>query len=295
MRALRCHIPRALPGAHPLPPARLVRRQLRRLCRHCRPRRHASGGERASWPEEIAPGDLPLARARGRYSSTGLPTTSALSASPGSAAEFYRMLFDTDVSDVLPNDPRADARAVPRSGRRETALRAAGLIPGARAVQLPGEDGAIWTDDEPAQEVERFLSGREKMRVPDSILTTVLFTDIVGSTERAADSRRQRPGVTFWPAITRRCAESLPASAARKLDTAGDGFFASFDGPGPRAIRCAQAIVIGRPGARARRSARGCTPASASCTTASSRGSPSASAREWPVKRRWGPSPSPAP
>ena len=92
-----------------------------------------------------------------------------------------------------------------------------------------------------AAEVERFLSGREEPPVPDSVLTTVLFTDIVGSTERAAEL-----GDRAWRDLLARHHASVRRELARfrgqELDTAGDGFFATFDGPA-RAIRCAQAIV----------------------------------------------------
>ena len=163
-----------------------------------------------------------------------------LAASPSAAAEFYRMLFDTDISDVLPSI-RVPTLVLYRSGRREAAVQVAELIPGAKAVQLPGEDTTPWADDEAPREVESFLSGRETMPVPDSILTTVLFTDIVGSTERAAAL-----GDSAWRDLLARHHAAVRRELARfrgeELDTAGDGFFASFDGPA-RAIGCAQAIV----------------------------------------------------
>jgi class 3 adenylate cyclase len=163
-----------------------------------------------------------------------------LSASPGAAAEFFRMLGDTDISDVLPTI-RVPTLVLHRARWRERALRAAALIPEARARQLAGEDTPIWSDDEVAAEVERFLGGREELPVPDSVLTTVLFTDIVGSTERAAAL-----GDLAWRDLLTRHHASVRRELARfrgqELDTAGDGFFATFDGPA-RAIRCAQAIV----------------------------------------------------
>jgi len=161
-------------------------------------------------------------------------------ASPGAAAEFFRMLHDTDISDVLPTI-RVPTLVIYRARRRDAVLRVAELIPGARAVQVPGDDLAPWTGDEAPAEVERFLSGREEAPVPDSILTTVLFTDIVGSTERAAElgDRAWRDLLTRHHAAVRR---ELARFRGEELDTAGDGFFATFDGPA-RAIRCAQAIV----------------------------------------------------
>ena len=161
-------------------------------------------------------------------------------ASPGAAAEFFRMLHDTDISDVLPTI-RVPTLVIYRARRRDAALRVAGLIPGARAVQIPGDDLGAWVGDEAPAEVERFLSGREEAPVPDSILTTVLFTDIVGSTERVAElgDRAWRDLLARHHAAVRR---ELARFRGQELDTAGDGFFATFDGPA-RAIRCAQAII----------------------------------------------------
>jgi class 3 adenylate cyclase len=160
-------------------------------------------------------------------------------ASPGAAAEFFRMLRDTDVSDVL-TTIRLPTLVIYRQERRDAALRVAELIPGARAVQIPG-DGGAWVGDEVPAEVERFLSGQEEVLVPNSVLTTILFTDIVGSTERAAElgDRDWRDLLARHHAAVRR---HLARFRGQELDTAGDGFFATFDGPA-RAIRCAQAII----------------------------------------------------
>jgi pimeloyl-ACP methyl ester carboxylesterase len=130
-----------------------------------------------------------------------------MSASPGAAAEFFRMLGDTDISDVLPTI-RVPTAVLYRAARREAALRTAGLVPGAIAIQLAHDDSAAWIDDEVADEVERFLSGRSEAPVPDSVLTTVLFTDIVGSTERAAELGDRVRGT--W----RACAQGSPGRLA---------------------------------------------------------------------------------
>jgi class 3 adenylate cyclase len=161
-------------------------------------------------------------------------------ASPTAAAEFFRMLRDTDISDVLPTI-RVPTLVAHRARWHDNAQRVAGLIPGASAVQLAGDDTPLWVDDQLAVEVERFLSGRADSPVPDSVLTTVLFTDIVGSTERAAElgDRAWRDLLSQHHASVRR---ELARFRGQELDTAGDGFFATFDGPA-RAIRCAQAIV----------------------------------------------------
>ena len=163
-------------------------------------------------------------------------------ASPGAAAEFFRMLHDTDISEVLPTI-RVPTLVIYPARRRDAARRVAALIPGASAVQVPGDDLPVWADAELPSEVERFLGGREEAPVPDSVLTTVLFTDIVGSTERAASlgDRAWRDLLARHHAAVRR---ELARFRGEELDTAGDGFFATFDGPA-RAIRCAQAIVAG--------------------------------------------------
>jgi class 3 adenylate cyclase len=120
-------------------------------------------------------------------------------------------------------------------------------IPGAEFVELDGRDH-IWFAD-PGQivtEVERFLRGiweRGEWDVVerDRVLATVLFTDIVGSTAKAAElgDRAWRELLERHHAVIRR---HLVRFQGTELDTAGDGFFASFDGPA-RAIRCACAIT----------------------------------------------------
>jgi class 3 adenylate cyclase/alpha-beta hydrolase superfamily lysophospholipase len=115
-------------------------------------------------------------------------------------------------------------------------------IPGARLVELEGEDHAFWFGDiEPIlAEVEEFLTGVRTAAAPDRLLATVLFTDIVGSTELAS-----RLGDRGWHELIEehdaRVRELLELFGGRELDTAGDGFFASFEGPGA-AVRCACAI-----------------------------------------------------
>jgi class 3 adenylate cyclase len=150
------------------------------------------------------------------------------------------MLASTDISDVLPTI-RVPTLVLHRAGRDQIARRVAGSIPGARLQQVDGEDHAMWVGGGVVAEVERFLSGSDEAAVPDSILTTVLFTDIVGSTERAAElgDREWRDVLERHHATVRR---ALARFRGHEHDTAGDGFFATFDGPA-RAIRCAQEIV----------------------------------------------------
>jgi class 3 adenylate cyclase len=126
----------------------------------------------------------------------------------------------------------------------ESARYLAAHIPGARLELLPGDDHVVYGSDERAviAAVGRFLSAvRETESVFERVLATVLFTDMVGSTERASTL-----GDAGWRDLVERHHAGVRAHLARfrgtEIDTAGDGFFASFDGPA-RAIRCAQAIV----------------------------------------------------
>jgi class 3 adenylate cyclase len=120
----------------------------------------------------------------------------------------------------------------------------AGLIPAASVLRVSGMDySEIFLSPEIPEEVERFVAGEVVPEVPDSVLATVLFTDIVGSTERATElgDRAWREVLERHHALVRR---ELTRYRGEERDTAGDGFFATFDGPA-RAIRCAQAIVEG--------------------------------------------------
>jgi class 3 adenylate cyclase len=115
-------------------------------------------------------------------------------------------------------------------------------IEGANFVELPGADLSFTPANQVvADEVAEFLTGERPVVEVERILTTVLFTDIVGSTERAASLGDQR-----WRALLdshdRTVRDQLRRFRGREINTTGDGFFASFDGPA-RAIRCAQAIA----------------------------------------------------
>ena len=150
-----------------------------------------------------------------------------------------RMAADTDVRDVLgaikvpvliSHVPEDRGRAAYVSER----------IPGARLVGLPGPDAAIYLQAHTLlPEVQRFFAGLDAVQ-PDTVLATVLFTDIVRSTEKLVElgDARWRELVERHHALVRAL---LGRFGGRELDTAGDGFFASFDGP-IRAIRCAHAI-----------------------------------------------------
>jgi class 3 adenylate cyclase len=116
-------------------------------------------------------------------------------------------------------------------------------IPGARFVELPGEDNLSYVGEADAllDEVEQFVTGRRQHREFDRVLTTLLFTDIVGSTERAADlgDRRWRD---LLDAHYQRVRNQVARFNGKEIRTLGDGFLATFDGPA-RAIRCGTAIA----------------------------------------------------
>jgi class 3 adenylate cyclase len=121
----------------------------------------------------------------------------------------------------------------------------AARIPDAKFVELPGSDHWISAGDtdEIVDEIEEFLTGTRRLPEPDRVLATVLFTDIVGSTERATElgDRRWREVLEQHHGLVR---SELARARGREVDTAGDGFFAAFDGPA-RAVRCAKSIADG--------------------------------------------------
>jgi class 3 adenylate cyclase len=161
-------------------------------------------------------------------------------ASPGAALTAYRMAMDVDVRDVLPAI-RVPVLIVHRPTMRPDAAYMEQRIPNARRVEIPGRASMfVGGVEQTLSEIEQFLATATGQAEPETVLSTVLFTDIVGSTERAAmlGDRRWRETLESHDAMVRRC---LDQHRGREIDTAGDGFFASFDGP-VRAIRCALAI-----------------------------------------------------
>ena len=168
------------------------------------------------------------------------------SMTPGDATAFQRMAFDIDVRDVVPavHVPTLIVHRVDDTiCHVENARYLAQHIPGARYVELPGYTHVPWADSgsEILDEIREFLTGVREAPEPDRVLATVLFTDIVGSTERATElgDRRWRELLENHHATIRR---QLERYRGREIDTAGDGFLASFDGPA-RAIRCARSAV----------------------------------------------------
>jgi len=165
-----------------------------------------------------------------------------LAASPGAAVTQRMMQMSIDVRQILP------AVRVPtlvlRRGEfipAEVARYTAGAIPDSQLVEVPGVGGPIFNEpDLAADQIRAFIEGLGDVRRPETVLATVLFTDIVGSTARAAElgDARWMDLLARHHALVRR---QLDRFRGQEIDTAGDGFFASFDGP-LRAIRCACAI-----------------------------------------------------
>jgi class 3 adenylate cyclase len=167
-------------------------------------------------------------------------------ASPAAAYALNRAHAETDLSEVMPavRVPTLILYRRGRLGEEHDALDVAARIPAARAMRVTGEDYFDpFLSLDIADEIERFVAGEEAPAVPESVLTTVMFTDLVGSTERASavGDRGWRDLLSEHHAVVRR---ELARFRGEERDTAGDGFFATFDGPA-RAIRAGQAIVTG--------------------------------------------------
>ena len=166
-------------------------------------------------------------------------------ASPAVAYAMNRAWGDTDLREVLPA-VRVPTIVFYREGQyyESYALDVAKRIPSARAQRVSGSDRwGIFLSPELPGEVERFVTGEVAPEVPDTVLATLMFTDIVGSTERSAalGDHAWRDVLDRHHGLVRR---ELARFRGEEKDTAGDGFFATFDGPA-RAIRCAHAVVDG--------------------------------------------------
>jgi class 3 adenylate cyclase len=159
-------------------------------------------------------------------------------ASPGAALTFLRVYGETDLREMLPTI-RVPTLALYRPEHRDQMIDLAKRVKGAHALEIGGQGFSVF--EAMTREVEAFLSEREAEPVPDTVLATILFTDIVDSTERAAalGDRAWRDLLQEHHTLVRR---ELARFRGKELDTAGDGFFAIFDGPA-RAISCARAIV----------------------------------------------------
>jgi class 3 adenylate cyclase len=180
----------------------------------------------------------------------GLARLQRLSIRPGVYGHFYRQTLEADISDLLPAI-RCPTLVLNRTGNRivplEQSRQAAEAIEGAKFVELPGTDHGIFSEgvDLLLDEVEEFLTGVRSGGDPDRLLTTLVFTDIVGSTDKAAEvgDRKWRDMLDQHHELTRR---ELARFGGREVSTTGDGFFATFDRP-ISAVRCALALVNAMP------------------------------------------------
>ncbi|HEV2903141.1 MAG TPA: adenylate/guanylate cyclase domain-containing protein [Gaiellaceae bacterium] len=218
----------------------------------------ASAEEYASWVDEIARrwsepdfwdemfGDSPSLETHEQRLSFARPIR--LSVSPGNMAQYLRLNADIDIQHVLPS-VRVPTLVLVRSAAGDrvarTARYLADKIPTARLMELPGRDLIPLVFDRESLFAE-FESFMEDVRhgvaeEPDRVLATVLFTDIVGSTAKLAELG-DRAWRELLAAHHERIRRELSRFRGREVETAGDGFFATFDGPA-RAIRCACAAT----------------------------------------------------
>lgn len=170
------------------------------------------------------------------------------SASPGAAAAIMRMNREIDVRHVL-SATRVPTLILHRTADQlidvKHARYLAQHIPGAKFIEFSGDVHSPWLGDRDAvlDAVEQFLTGRRRVHEPERLLATVLFADIVGSTERVA-ALGDNPWSKLLEAFYARVREALQLYRGCEIRIAGDGFLATFDGPA-RAIRCAGAIRDG--------------------------------------------------
>jgi pimeloyl-ACP methyl ester carboxylesterase len=170
-----------------------------------------------------------------------------LSASPGAMRAIYQMIGDIDVRAALPSVRMPCLVMYGGSGSMfvEHSRYLARALPDARLVAVDGADHYPWfaQGDRIVAEVEEFLTGARTAVSSDRLLATILFTDIVGSTERAAElgDRHWHDLLQKHDRLVRR---QLDRFRGRAIDFTGDGVFASFDGPA-RAVSCASAIRDG--------------------------------------------------
>jgi class 3 adenylate cyclase len=163
-----------------------------------------------------------------------------LAASPAAAAWFLRVLMETDVREVLPTITVPTLMLYDDTWR-DGCVYMAERIPNAELVRVNAPDASIYAVPRIPDEIERFLSEGRADTAPERVLTTVLFTDIVESTSRAADL-----GDSRWNELLEAHHAAVRAQIARyggkEIRGTGDGFFATFEGPA-RAIACAQGAI----------------------------------------------------
>ena len=182
------------------------------------------------------------------------------SGTPAAARAWFRVTMEIDVRDVLPAI-RVPTLVIHRTGGPRHSRQSRGAIwpstsPTRRYAELPGVDHFPFVGDIDAivDEVEEFLTGSRRAREPDRVLATVLFTDIVGSTQRAAELGDRR-WASLLASIIDVVRAELERHRGRVVRIEGDGTLSTFDGPA-RAVNCASAIRRGSGLARCRHKGR---------------------------------------
>jgi class 3 adenylate cyclase/pimeloyl-ACP methyl ester carboxylesterase len=196
----------------------------------------------AAQAEEMASGEGPMGSIDLSFQQwVARMTRSAIT--PGRARRLLQRFQETDVRDVLPSISSPTLVLAREAGQPEARAWIASRIPGARQVTLPGKDFMPWFGDLRVvlEAIGRFLGVERDGGATGRFLATVLFTDVVDSTSRAAEL-----GDALWRDLLERhhgiVRDRLARFGGREQDTAGDGFFAAFDAPAD-AVRCASSIV----------------------------------------------------
>ncbi len=198
------------------------------------------------WGSDVELETLAPSRAKDEGFKKWFNTLGRLSVSPAAAVALARMNTYIDVRNVLPSI-HVPTLVIHRTGDRDVnignGVYLSKNIPGAKFVELPGNDHA-WTagdTDAVVDQIEEFLTGVRSAGHPDRVLSTILFTDIVDSTKKATemgDDRWKKLLVTHNDLVR----SELAKFRGREIKSTGDGFVAIFDGPG-RGVQCAREII----------------------------------------------------
>ncbi len=200
------------------------------------------------WGEDVELSTLAPSRQNDETFKHWFATYGRMSASPGAAVALANMNTHIDIRDILPAI-HVPTLVLHRTGDLDVNVGngryLAGIIPGAKFVELLGNDHLLFAGDLDGvlDEVEEFLTGEKRIPTIDRVLATIMFTDIVSSTKSLSDK-----GDSEWRLILDKhndlVRRQLVRFSGREIKTTGDGFLASFDGPA-RGIRCACAIRDG--------------------------------------------------
>ena len=197
------------------------------------------------WGNDSGVAKLAPTAARDEAFAHRLATYFRQSASPGAAAAVMRMNTQIDIRHILPT-VRVPTLILHRTDDLDSVVEEgrwiAGQIPGAHFIELPGEDHLPWVGDQDGvlDEIQEFFTGTRPAAAIDRVLASVLFVDIVGSTQRAAELGDER-WTALLEAFFAAARRELALHRGREIHTTGDGLLAIFDGPG-RSVRCAFAI-----------------------------------------------------